>query len=158
MTARRVIVAAAVWSVVTVALLLSDSQPAVLALGGIVVVMVTATFGALDLARSAAPTVHRGDSIDDLIGGRRRRSDDAAALALRNSLLRARRFRSVHLRDELVELIEDRLAMAGRGDRAPGTGAEVVLTPTLRRLVDDTSRSVRSVRELRRAITDIEAL
>lgn len=157
MSGRRSIAVLAIWGVVAASFALAGSDPSVLALGGIVVVIGVAVFASYDLVRFIAPAAP-GARIGDRESGRGR-SDDETVLALRNALLRARRFGSVDLRDTLVELIDDRLLTAHQIDRGTDPDAALaVLTPSLRRLVADPSRPLASVRELRRALTDIEAL
>ncbi len=157
MSGRRSIVVLAAWCVVAASLALAGSDPSVLALGGIVAVIGTAVFASFDLLRCIAPAAASTRNADR--DRWRRRSDDDTAMALRNALHRARRSGSVDLRDALVDLIDERLLTVHRIDRTTDPeAAHAVLAPSLRRLVADPSRPLASVRELRRALTDIEAL
>jgi hypothetical protein len=66
---------------------------------------------------------------------------------------------STELRTQLVSLVDDRL-MAHHGiDRSSDpVRADAVLTPALRRLMSEPRSSGLGLRELRRIVTDIEAL
>lgn len=155
MTLPRAITIVASWLVLVLALWATDSEPAVLALGGIVAAIAALLMAALDVSALATrvewgrrdnpqPTA----AADDPRVGRLRRSAQATWLT-----------GSTWISDTLVDLVDDRLAAHHHIDRATDPeAADKVLTPTLRRLVTGPRRRTATPHELQRILTDIEAL
>ena len=155
MTRRRVLMTVCVWAVLVVLLWISNSDPAVHVLGGIVAVAAAITFATLDLTKSVLRVswTRRSDQPD--------RSDgtDARVSAVRHQVYRARLSGSAEISETLVDLLDSRLVARHQIQRAAEpANADALLTPSLRRLVAGPRRQTATVRELRQILTDIEAL
>ena len=155
MSRWRVLAALGVWVTLVVSLWASHSRPAVLVLGGIVAVATASVLVMLDLAHS----VVRVEWTRGSHGASPRRGDDPRVSSLRHQIHGAWWTGSTAISDMLVELVDERLLALHRIDRASDPDAAMaVLTPTLCRLVSGPRRQTAAVRELRRILTDIEAL
>lgn len=148
-----------VWWLLCTLLVLSASlwataaRPAVLPLGAVVFAAGAALFATIDVAKG----IRR---IEWMPGARRTvPAADPRAVALRRQLDASRWSGSTDLRHQLVDLTDDRLfAHHGLDRAADPSAAAAVLTPSLRRLVDGRGRDALTLRDLRRIVTDIEAL
>jgi len=140
-----------VWLLLVGSLWASDSNPAVLVLGGVTAVIASALFAAFDLGQTSAAVKwpQREPRLDDDQRATRMRRDAYAAAASDS--------RRIH--DTLVELVDDRLLSGHRIDRiANPEAAQAVLTPALARLVAGPRRVASAPRDLQRILSDIEAL
>lgn len=156
MTRGRAVVIVCVWLVLTTSLAATSARPAVLVLAAIVAVVAAAMLVTSDLVK----LVIRVEWVPPRrLARASSRGSDARITSLRSQLHDARWFRSTELRETLVDLVDDRLLAHHRIDRAtdPAAGMQA-LTPDLRLLVDGSGRSAVGARQLRRIITDIEAL
>jgi hypothetical protein len=153
---RRIAVVVGFWVLLVLALVVSDAQPAVLVLAGVVAAIGTAVFVVFDLA----------DAVDEVEWTRRSRRPaslpqrtDPRVSALRRKAQGTWWSSSSELGDTLVELIDDRLLAHHHVDRsADPAAASAVLTPALRSLVTQPRRSSMSPRELDQLLSEIEAL
>ena len=155
MTRTRLIIVVAVWAAVVGALQVSGARPAPLLVVGIVAAMAAVVFAARDLFGSARTVVWTGRTPER----RFTRRNDPRVSSLRRQFTGANWQGSSEINETLVDLVDDRLA-AHRGiDRAVDPiAAHAALSPALRRLIAAPDRPVSGVRELRRIVTDIEAL
>lgn len=138
----RALLAAAVWLVLSVLLWAVGSEPAAVALAGIVAVIAALVVLLTDLVDVVVPVTWPRQEDDR----REVRPPDRCLRPLRNQLDSARRFGSTEIHDTLVALVAQRAA--------PGRP----LPPSLAALVAGPPRPITSARELRQIITDIEAL
>lgn len=146
---------AATWILLSVSLLVTDSDPAVLVLGGIVAVASAFVFIVIDIGWPA-------DTID-WNDGRRHQAMSVETNRRVAKLKRAARAavstNSIVIHATLVDLVDDRLLAGHQIDRSiDSAAADGLLTPTLRKLVADSARHTVSVRELQQILTDIEML
>ncbi len=155
MTPWRVGSSVAVWVVLSASLWASGSNPAVLVLGGIVLVGSALIFVGLDLARSVSRVRWpQRITVDRPVQWR----DDRVAKLVRDAKAEASS-KSTHLHSILVELLDDRLAAHHNIDRVSDPElAASMLTPTLRRFVSGPHPRVARRRELQQVLSDIEAL
>ncbi len=155
MTVRRLAIIVAVWALLVGALWVSDSQPAVLLLAGIVAALITALFVMIDFADSVEPVEwvqHLGS--DGWVAG-----SDPRVRSIRRQLYGVRFTGSEEISQTLIELVDDRLLAHHQIDRFDDpSAATAILPPLLRRLVAGDRRSVGTMRGVRRVLTDIEAL
>ncbi len=155
MTRLRVIVVLGAWAVLVAALQFSNTRPAVLLLGGVVAAFAAIVFIGRDLfwsARTVAWTRHA--PID-----RVSRRNDPRVSQLRGQFAGELQRGSNAMNATLLEIVDDRLAGRHGIDRAEDpAAADRLLTPALRTLVARPDRPISGVRELRRIVTDIEAL
>lgn len=155
MIRRRIITIVAVWAILVFLLWVSDSQPAPLAVGGIVAAITALIFVVFDVV---------SDPVRIDWGGNDRpppppASADPRVVDLRRQLEAAWRADSTRVTTTLVELVDDRLSAHHHVDRATDPdAAALLLSPTLRRLTAATRRQAITPRELQRILTDIEAL
>ena len=155
MTRLRVIVVLGAWAVLVAALQFSNTSPAVLLLGGVVAAFAAIVFIGRDLFWSARTVVWtRRAPID-----RFARRNDPRVSHLRRQFAGEQQRGSSAMNATLLEIVDDRLAGRHGIDRAQDPGAaDRLLTPALRTLVARPNRPISGVRELRRIVTDIEAL
>ena len=155
MTRSQALVALSVWLVLSVALAATDARPSVIVLFGIISIVTVVIVVVLDLPdRTVTIEWHRPRGHPQSTRG-----VDQRVSALRDQLHTAGWLGSNELRVALVELVDDRLLVHRRIDRAVDPAAAMeALTPTLRRLVAGRRRPGTTVRELDRILTDIEAL
>lgn len=155
MNRTRVIVVVGTWFVVVLALQLSGAEPAPLLIGGIVAALATIVFVVRDLFGSARTVVWtRRTPV-----GRFTRRNDPRVSSLRRQFTGANWQGSSEINETLLDLLDDRLVAHHAIDRAIDPSAAVAaLTPSLRQLVAAPDRPIAGVRELRRIVTDIEAL
>lgn len=155
MKRSQVAIAAGIWLFLSVGLWLAGTRPAVAVLAGIVAVVAVGLVVLGELVDETIPIAWTRPPTGVDPGRRTERS----LTPLRNQLDLGRRYRSPDLHLTLVELVDDRLAAHHRIDRAADpAAAEAVLPPALARLVTEAPRPVTSARELRRILSDIEAL
>ena len=155
MTRARAIAAAAVWIVLVLLLWVSDSRPAIVALGGVVAAIAAVIYAGWDVGAAVARVEwSRTDRPRPTPP-----TDDPRIGVLRHQIQAAWLTGSTRVSDTLVDLVDDRLLAHHRIDRATDpAAAQHVLTPTLRRLVSGPRRQTATPRELQRILTDIEAL
>ncbi len=155
MSGRRLVRTAAAWLVLSGLLMASDSEPAVVVLGGIVAAFAAVAVVGFDLARAVVMVMwpkqrswHLGQRVDDRRVATLRRHAQANA-----------RLESDQLHGTLVELVEDRLRASHGidGGEAPEAGS-MVPTPALRKLIEGRRGRVGSARELHRILDEIEGL
>ncbi len=155
MTRQRVIITVGAWVVVVASLWASSSQPAVLAIGGIVVAGTAIVFIAGDIARTTTPVEWSRNAQPSPTPA----AEDARVNRLRHQVQAAWLTGSTRVNDTLVDLVDDRLLAHHHIDRATDPElADRFLSPTLRRLVSGPRRQTATPRELQRILTDIEAL
>ena len=154
MTRLRVLVTLVVWLLLSAALWLSDADPSVIALVGIVAVAATIGLVVFDLGTATQSVVWPSPPQPKPAGS----SAEPVPRPL-NDVHGAVRAHPTGLRPRLVALVDDRLALHhGIDRRADPSRADAVLTPALRALVGSSSRRIRSSRELATIIDEIEAL
>lgn len=155
MTRFRMLVVLGVWFVIVAALQLSNVSPTVLLLGGVVAAFAAIVFIGRDLFWAARTVVWtRHTPID-----RFSRRNDPRVSQLRRQFTGEQWRGTSAMNDTLLDLVDDRLAVHHGIDRAQDPArADSLLTPALRNLVTRPERSIANARELRRIVTDIEAL
>lgn len=155
MTWRRVLIVVGVWLLLVIALWVSDSQPALVALGGVVAALAALVFAGLDMGA----TLKRVEWSATDEPRPAPASDDPRVGLLRHRVQAAWLTGSTQISDTLVELVDDRLLAHHHVDRATDpVAADRLLTPTLRRLLSGPRRQTATPRELQRILSDIEAL
>jgi hypothetical protein len=150
-TLARISVAIGAWGLLSLALWVSDAEPAVAVLAGVAAAIAVAGATAFDLAVMTSDVKWRK--------GQAAPPADQRATKLQRLMNARVRYDSTELEERLVALVDDRL-LANKGiDRAsmPEAAAEV-LTPRLRDLVAGRRRGIAVPRELQRILTDIEDL
>lgn len=155
MSRVRLVVVAVLWLVITIPLGLTGAEPEVIALAGVLLAGVAVVVSAVDLSSELTPVPWtRRSRLPPRSPGSNWRS-----VTLRRQMTSGERAGSTELRTQLVSLVDDRL-MAHHGiDRSSDpVPADAVLTPALRRLMSEPRSSGLGLRELRRIVTDIEAL
>jgi hypothetical protein len=151
----RAIVVVAVWALAVLALQVSGARPAPLIIGGIVAALAGLVFATRDLFRSARTVTWSRRSP----GVRFTRRNDPRVSSLRRQFTGTNWQGSSELNDTLIDLVDDRLAAHHGIDRAiDPVASDIMLAPSLRHLVAEPDRPLSGVRELRRIVTDIEAL
>ena len=155
MTTVRVLSSLTAWLLVSTALWLSDAQPSVIALAGIVAVVAVFALVVFDLGTAWQPIRWRRPPDSEAPGGphaeripRPLRDVDVAV-----------RSHPDEMRPRLAALVEQRLLSRHGIDRrtAPAM-ADDVLTPALRELVTRPTGRIRGTMELKALIDEIEAL
>jgi hypothetical protein len=144
-----------IWLLITLPLGLTGAEPEVIALAGVILAGSAVIVSAFDLSGELSPVPWtRRSRMPPRSPGSNWRS-----VTLRRQMTSGDGSSSTELRTQLVSLVDDRLAAAHGVDRALAPGqADALLTPTLRRLVAEPRSSRMGLRELRRVVTDIEAL
>jgi hypothetical protein len=155
MTRLRIISTLIAWLLLLIALWLSDADPSVIALAGIVAVASAMGLVVFDLG-TAGQTILWPRPPESKPGGEPRTESIPRPL---NDLGWAVRSHPTGLRPRLVALVDDLLVTRHRVDRrsAPAI-ADDVLTPALRKLVASSTGRVESTRKLAAVIDEIEAL
>lgn len=155
MTRRRALTIVGGWLLLALALWVSNAQPAVFVLGGVVAAIGTGVYLLIDMA----------DAVDELEWTRRSRRQvfvrpaDVRVNALRRKAQGSWWSGASDIGDTLVELVDDRLLAHHHVDRSTDpAAAAAVLTPALQSLVAAPRRLSISARELQQLLTDIEAL
>lgn len=155
MTPRQVLATAALWLLLSGLLVASDSEPAVVVLGGIVAVLAAMVVVAVDLGREVALVVWPKQRSRHLVP----REDDRRVAKLRHQGQASARFEPDELQGTLAALVNDRLrANRGIGSEEAAAAASTVLSPALRRLIEGRSHRAVSIRELNRVLSEIEEL
>jgi len=155
MTRLRIISTLIAWLLLSIALWLSDADPSVIALAGIVAVAAAIGLVVFDLG-SAGQTIMWPRPPESKPAG------DPPTERIPRPLIDlgwAVRSHPTGLRPRLIALVDDRLVTHHRVDRrdAPAS-ADDVLTPALRKLVASSTGRIGSTREIAAMIDDIEAL
>ena len=155
MTRRRLVIAIALWVLLSLELVRSNAQPAFLVLAAIMALVATALSLAFDLAKDIVaadwPTPGGQPPVDTSL---QKRADTLRALASG-----AAGGYTTTLHDSLVDLVDDRLlANHGIDRRTNPQGAELILPDSLLRLIDGPDRSTSSANQLSRLLNDIEEL
>jgi len=155
MTRLRIISTLIAWLLVSIALWLSDADPSVIALAGIVAVAAAVGLVVFDLG-TVGQTILWPRPPESRPAGEPRTERIPRPL---NDLGWAVRSHPTGLRPRLIALVDDRLVTRHRVDRraAPAI-ADDVLTPALRKLVESSTGRIASTRELAVMIDEIEAL
>ena len=155
MTRSRIVVVLGAWALLVAALQFSNAQPAVLLLGGIVAACATIVFISRDLFWSTRTVVWTRHAPIDRFS----RRNDPRVSQLRRQFTGEQWRGTTAMNDVLLDLVDERLAVHHGIDRAQDpAGADSLLTPALRNLVARPERAIAGARELRRIVTDIEAL
>jgi hypothetical protein len=154
MTRLRLLATVAAWVILSIALWLSDADPAVIPLAGIVAVIAAAGLVAVDLGTSVqqvhwpAPTTW--DPSATVAGSDTTRTLRYVDMAVRSN--------SRELHDRIVELVDDRvLAHHDIDRRVDPHAADQLLSPAIRRFLDGPQRRITD-RELQTVLNEIEAL
>ncbi len=155
MTRRRIISTLIAWLLLSITLWLSDADPSVIALAGIVAVAAAIGLVVFDLG-AAGQTILWPRPPESKPAGEPRTERIPRPL---NDVHGAVRSQPTGLRRRLVALVDDRLVTRHGVDRrdAPAI-ADDVLTPALRKLVASSTGRIESIRELATIIDEIEAL
>lgn len=155
MTRRRLVIVVSVWLLLSLALVGSDSDPAILALAGLVAVLATGVFVVIDVALSTS-------SVDWRRGSRARERSveiDQRVSTLRRHARAAVNTDSRMIETTLITLVDDALLDRHQIDRSRDPqAAERVLSGPLRALVAGSRRRSFSPRDLQLLLTDIEAI
>lgn len=154
---RRVIGASiGVWLLMSFSLWASGWDPAVFALGGILVAGGVAIFVVVDLVAGTRPAVwpDRGNGVEHG-GGRQHEWAQVQA----GDLYRSDWTDTTQIRETLLGVMDERLASEYGVDRqADPAAADDVLPPRLRRLAAGPSPRLTSVTEIRSILSEIEEL
>jgi hypothetical protein len=154
-TLRRLELTVAAWLTLTAMLWLSDAKPAVFGLGAVIAVIAALVFATMDFVRAVTSIGWPQARVDRTPAADR----DERIKRVRLRATAAARTDSRQLHDDLLELVDDKLAVHHDIDRSAAPGeAMQKLTPTLRRLASGPRRRTANPNELRRILTDIEAL
>jgi hypothetical protein len=154
-TRLRVILTLVAWLLLSIALWLSDADPSVFALAGIVAVAAAIGLVVFDLGTAGQtipwPRSPGSEPAGELPTERIPRPLDDVYAAVRSH--------PTGLRPRLIALVDDRLATRhGVERRAAPASADDVLTPALRKLVASSTGRIGSPRELAAIIDEIEEL
>jgi hypothetical protein len=155
MTRLRVVVVIVLWIVLSVGLWASEASPAVLLLGAVVAAVVATIVVTIDLVTATCDLkwISRPTATPS-VG-----ADDPLVRSLRRQIHGASWGGSTMLRDTLIDAIDERLLVHHQIDRSTDPGAATMaLTPRLRRFVERQRRREVAPGELRKILTDIEAL
>lgn len=144
-----------VWSLLSLALLGSDSDPAIPVLAGLVAVLAAAVFVVIDVALATG-------SVDWARGSRVREQaveTDQRVTKLRRDARAAVTMDSRVIETTLIELVDDALLDRHHVDRSTDPdAADHLLSDRLRALTARSRRRPPSPRDLQRLLTDIEAI
>lgn len=155
MTTRRLVAVVSLWLILTLSLLVSDADPAIPVLAGLVAVVAAAVFVVIDVALSTG-------SIDWAHGNRTREravETDQRVKKLRRDARAADNTDSRVIETTLIALVDNALIDRHRIDRSRDSkAAEPVLSEPLRDLTAGSRRRSRSPRDLQRLLTEIEAI
>ncbi|MGI9623508.1 MAG: hypothetical protein ACR2PK_11775 [Acidimicrobiales bacterium] len=155
MTRRRLIASVISWLALSIALWLSDAEPSVIALAGIVAVVAAIGIVVFDLGTTAQTLAWPPPAQSKPAGDVQTESIPRPLKDVHGAV----RSHPDGLRPRLVALVDDRLTTHKGIDRqaAPAI-ADDVLTPALRNLVASSSHRIGSTREVATIIDEIEAL
>ncbi|MCP3936444.1 MAG: hypothetical protein GY708_13840 [Actinomycetia bacterium] len=155
MTQRSLVFAVVAWLVLSASLLASGAEPAVMVLGGITAVFVATAAVAMRLFGACGRSVWARSTAPRSAPPR----TDPRTVTLRNDARSTASSDSDRLHAVLLALLDDRLLAHHQVDRArsPET-ARQLLGPSLTRLVDGPNPKTATPRELKRTLSEIEAL
>jgi len=144
-----------IWLVLCLLLWASNAEPAVFVLGAAIAAASVVVIGLVDLA----PAGVRSQWPRPKVWRPSHRDADRRTTKFRRDANAAINFDSTHIHDTLVQVIDDRLVAHHNISLSENSDeAMKALSPTLLRFVRHPDRTTTGVRELRKILSEIEAL